>query len=232
MAGHRADVRRACLARSRPGSSRDLGTAVPLDELCRLTKHRRCPSRPVDRMRPPGAMGPLHQFPGPIGSAPGLHSLAAQVTSMDWVMSYGCSRPVAWPAAVSGARRPDARSTRSSRSTGSRAPAVHRRPPMQRVHAVHGGDVPALLPPGGHPRRACRRGGPEIRLAGAFGLRRRLPSWGLAAPCPRRPRSAVCPERNVNQPVARQDRSVPHLHIPQADRFEHGGGQRWWRGAA
>jgi len=36
MAGHRADVRRTRSARSRPGSSRDLGTAMPLDELYRL----------------------------------------------------------------------------------------------------------------------------------------------------------------------------------------------------
>ena len=81
MAGHRADVRQARSARSRPGSSRDLGTAVLLDGLCRLTRLRRCPSTPVDSTRAPLAMRPLHQFrdaPGPSssrsGTAPGLHS--------------------------------------------------------------------------------------------------------------------------------------------------------------
>lgn len=90
-------------------------------------------------------------------------------------------------------------------------------------------------------RRSCPRGAsPE----GLSPWRARDPagrgSWPEAPPpqlgprctMPRRPRSAVSPEPDANQPVARQDRSVPHLHIPQADRFEHGGGQRCRHGAA
>ena len=195
MAGHRADMRRAYLTRARPGSSRDLGTAVPLDELCRLTKHRRCPSRPVDLMRPPGAMRPLHQFPGPIGPT-ALGTGIALTGGTGDVHGHG----------VPGLRRFIA-VRRCSAFTSSTA-LMCRRSCLQ-----------------GHPRRACRRRGHKIRLAGPLGLRRRLPSWGLAAPCPRRPRSASARDRaQISQLHGKTGRYL--ICTSPGRRFEHAGGQR------